>query len=202
MHSEFVEFAKFSGYVVIMAHQLACFFFLWPALFVSECSEQDATAASAVGLSIGVHTDCTPRGSWRDVENTHNMEPWHQYTLALYWSVTTVTTIGFGDITPILPSEVRHLLCEGSVLTSDSSDYYVGAMQMWFAIFAEMFGMAFFALLVDHVVRLSDVLDDKMREANERKNDVVQVVISTRGVCSRYAMYCTSSTTSPSLASV
>ena len=43
-----------------------------------------------------------------------------------------------------------------------------------FTIFAEMFGMAFFALLVDHVVRLSDVLDDHRRERNERKNAVVQ----------------------------
>lgn len=34
--------------------------------------------------------------------------------------------------------------------------------------------MAFFALLVDHVVRLSDVLDDHRRERNERKNAVVQ----------------------------
>merc|ERR1711871_1414293 len=34
--------------------------------------------------------------------------------------------------------------------------------------------MAFFALLVDQVVRLSDVLDNHRQEYNERKNQVIQ----------------------------
>ena len=38
IHSVYIDFAKFTIYVLMMAHALACFFFLWPALFVIECA--------------------------------------------------------------------------------------------------------------------------------------------------------------------
>ncbi len=156
IHSVYIDFSKFTIYVLILAHALACFFFLWPALFVVECAPLpnadllDDAGSPVVAESIEVTEDCTPLGSWRDMEMLHTASPGHSYVMAMYWSVTTITTIGFGDVTPVLQCEIV------------------------FTIFAEMFGMAFFALLVDQVVRLSDVLDNHRQEANERKNQVIQ----------------------------
>ena len=198
IHSEYIEFLKFMVYVTIMAHDVACFFFLWPALFVNECSEADVGRLAAANLSA-LQLECTPLGSWRDVEGLQTADELEQYVWALYWSVTTITTIGFGDVTPSLQCELVY------------------------TIVVEVFGMAFFALLVDHVVRLrcdplpsphlryvwsasyivqcmvaestahgwlrgvvvcwcghSDVLDDHQREQNERKNAVVQFMSEHR----------------------
>ena len=56
----------------------------------------------------------------------------------------------YGDITPELHEEIM------------------------FVVTAELFGMAFFALLVNQVTRLSDVMDHATRETDEQKNLVVQ----------------------------
>lgn len=75
--------------------------------------------------------------------------PFEQYSRALYWSMTTITTIGYGDVTPIRVGEIL------------------------FTIMAEFIGILIFALLVDKVVQLSEVLD-RDRESNHAKNEVVQ----------------------------
>lgn len=156
VHSVYVDFSKFTIYTVILAHALACIFFLWPALFVSDCSAlpnadpSDDEAPTITAIADDTADDCTPLGSWRETEELQDKSAWHSYVLAMYWSVTTITTIGFGDVTPVLQCEII------------------------FTIFAEMFGMAFFALLVDQVVRLSDVLDNHRQEQNECKNQVIQ----------------------------
>ena len=156
IHSVYIDFTKFTIYVLILAHVLACFFFLWPAVFVVECAplpsdeSLDDAGLSGAAATIDDADDCTPLGSWRDSEMLYGAPAEHAYVLAMYWSVTTITTIGFGDVTPVLQCEII------------------------FTIFAEMFGMAFFALLVDQVVRLSDVLDNHRHEVNERKNQVIQ----------------------------
>ena len=156
IHSVYIDFAKFTIYVMILAHVLACFFFLWPAVFVVDCAPLPSAESLDVAGSLGAalttdnNDDCTPLGSWRDSEMLNGAPAGHAYVLAMYWSVTTITTIGFGDVTPVLQCEII------------------------FTIFAEMFGMAFFALLVDQVVRLSDVLDNHRHETNERKNQVIQ----------------------------
>jgi hypothetical protein len=111
----------------------------------------------------------------------------HQYVWALYWSVTTITTIGFGDVTPVLRCETHAFFATfytkpehfprqapGQIEEKLRTEAFSRRCEIVFTIFAEMFGMAFFALLVDQVVRLSDVLDDNRREDNERKNQVVQ----------------------------
>eukprot|EP00961_Rhodomonas_salina_P280250 3786058-Rhodomonas_salina.3 len=36
--------------------------------------------------------------------------PWQQYVVSLYWTVTTMTTVGWGDITPQSVPEVAFTL--------------------------------------------------------------------------------------------
>ena len=98
VHSATIEFIKFTVYVLLMAHALACVFFLWPALFVKECSLLTESGFD----QHDSQKECTPLGSWRDDDKVHGAPVVYQYVWALYWSVTTITTIGFGDITPLL----------------------------------------------------------------------------------------------------
>lgn len=154
IHSQYISFSKFTTYVLYVAHIMASLFFLWPSIFVAECSL--VSNSGGTDDSAG-EVECTPLGSWRDVhgvwlkdEHELGKEPNEQYTHALYWAVTTITSIGYGDITPELESEIA------------------------FVIAAELFGMAFFALLVNQVTRLNDVMDHAVRETRNEKNDVVQ----------------------------
>ena len=75
---------------------------------------------------------CTPHNSWREEFIPLDQDsPFEQYSRALYWSMTTITTIGYGDVTPIRVGEIL------------------------FTIMAEFIGILIFALLVDKVVQLS-----------------------------------------------
>ncbi|MCB0549833.1 MAG: cyclic nucleotide-binding domain-containing protein [Phaeodactylibacter sp.] len=54
----------------------------------------------------------------------------NRYIDALYWSVTTITTVGYGDITPITPTEKIY------------------------AIFAMLMGLGFYGFLIGNITRL------------------------------------------------
>ena len=71
------------------------------------------------------------------------------YVIALYWSLTTMTTIGYGDFGPSTLEEIV------------------------FVLFAEVIGLSFFAVLLDQINNLNEVLGRQEAESNTIKNDVI-----------------------------
>jgi hypothetical protein len=153
---------QFFLYVGIVSHLLACFFFLWPTLFV--CPEDPAMSEDPATPFI---SDTCLQGSWRQAYGldpqpmgcsespevdciVDGMAPNRQYIDALYWSLTTMTTIGYGDRGPQTKDEIL------------------------FVMFAEVFGLAFFALLLTQINNVNDVLGETTQEKNDEKNAVVR----------------------------
>ena len=135
IHTAYIDAAQFFALVLIVAHNLGCFFFMVPALFmdcvpalytVSSTSRDNEASwfGGEIGERIDAHLDpgcngvcgiCresaangTPvptsigiiPGSWRDFYDIEQQPPPDQYVDALYWSLTTMTTIGYGDESP------------------------------------------------------------------------------------------------------
>lgn len=73
----YVRIAKFLLTVLILVHWIACLWFL---------------TSVAAGL---------PDDGWVARAGLRGSPPGLQYTRSLYWSVTTMTTVGYGDITPV-----------------------------------------------------------------------------------------------------
>jgi hypothetical protein len=72
------------------------------------------------------------------------------YVDAIYWSLTTMTTIGYGDRGPVTEDEIV------------------------FVIFAEVFGLCIFALLLTQINTLGEVVGETEAKKNDEKNGVVQ----------------------------
>jgi len=72
-----ISITKCSFGMLVIAHWLACAFHLVP-MFV----------------------DASPHESWIFASDIQDKKPLSRYLFSLYWSITTVTTVGYGDITP------------------------------------------------------------------------------------------------------
>lgn len=77
-----IQFSKLSTVIFIVAHWIACFF--W-TIGKNELEKSE---------------DC-----WIRRANIQDAELFDQYITALYWSFTTMTTVGYGDTFPVTPSE-------------------------------------------------------------------------------------------------
>eukprot|EP01052_Picozoa_sp_SAG31_P037736 SAG31_NODE_4918_length_2868_cov_1.461177_1_plen_688_part_10 len=172
LHSEIASFLRFSFYAAAVAHLLACSFFLLPALVTDVCALEvlhQGVSGQSQNYSLGSNNDnnsskqnliivpdnfdCTPANSWRDTNGLwHSFEGGRssldQYFMSIYWSVTTMTSIGYGDITPVSAAEVK------------------------FVVVAQLVGMCFFALLIDRITRVSSVLEEN-RAHNIRKDAII-----------------------------
>ena len=166
IHTQYVAAIKFSIYVLIAAHILACFFFLIPEITMDKtCALINGTEDCANCDLDG--TTCFYLDSWRTVyeldvpcggvvpcgESAPHLfshsTVWNQYVKSLYWSLTTMTTIGYGDFGPISQSEII------------------------FTMIAEVVGLAVFALLLNQIAVIKEVVGRQQKEHAETKNEIV-----------------------------
>ena len=77
------------------------------------------------------------------------MGPMRSYIDAYYWSLTTMTTIGYGDRGPGTETEIL------------------------FVLFAEVFGLCVFALLLMQINTLGEVVGAAEQKKNDEKNGVI-----------------------------
>jgi len=99
VHSIAIKVLKFFFLITIIAHTCACFFVGVEKIYQS----QDRSYENFHGY----HED-----SWL----VRYQQSWDQpmmvvYLRALYWSFTTLCTVGYGDITPLLPLEIIFTIC-------------------------------------------------------------------------------------------
>ena len=80
----------------------------------------------------------------------NQMEPYSQWIQSFYWAITTMTTIGYGDRGPQNEHEIV------------------------FTIVAELIGLAFFALLIQTINTLNEVLGLKEQQQKATKNKLVE----------------------------
>ncbi len=83
----YLRFFRFAVMLSLEAHVFACIFYY--------LSRQEAVSGSANWLDVCAATK--PHGELDKM--------WEQYLFSLYWSVTTLCTLGYGDVTPQTYSE-------------------------------------------------------------------------------------------------
>jgi len=153
VHSVKRGFLVYVFFFFCTAHFLGCLFFIAPRLASKDQREHGWLARYGRGY-----------------ENTSKSRQW---MLSFYWSVTTISTIGYGDIVPWLMPE------------------------MWVAIATEFVGTMAFALLVMHIQKLYEVYHDEAGlggHANERDElsrymDAMRVGVGLRRRVHKYLNY-------------
>ncbi|KAJ1460271.1 hypothetical protein M885DRAFT_24871 [Pelagophyceae sp. CCMP2097] len=150
IHTVKLAFVIYAIFTLLVAHLLGCLFWLAPDVFPSR---------GGSGLS------------WKEFNGLTRFEEQRQYLNCLYWAITTMTTLGYGDLAPRLEAE------------------------MVIAVFAEIIGATAFALLVMHIQKLYDVLiEDDGNNVRQRNDlavylDQMHVRRSLKGKVMRYLSY-------------
>jgi len=109
----------------VIAHLLGCFWF-----YTAEHASQGETDPCESGLLLCSGEDAKVVTWWEALDISEDNK-WEQYWAALYWSFTTMTTVGYGDITP----------------KSDAERVY--------AIFSMIFGATIFGYIVGSIAALA-----------------------------------------------
>ena len=138
-----LSLVKFILGTLMIAHWLACFWKLtgrtvaekddWVTNYYSNFVDSDlfATCYAETELPNELHA-CM------------NLSPWNMYIAALYWALVTMSTIGYGDVTPTNTEE------------------------RFFVILAMLIGTSVFAYVVGSVCGIVASMDKKSNEHHER----------------------------------
>ena len=124
---------RFAIAAALVTHVVACTWFL---------------TASAQGF---------PEGNWAETAGIESAPPTEQYVRSLYWTITTMTTVGFGDITP-----------------SRTTEYLVAMLVM-------LLGASLYAFLVGSIASLLSSLNVERNRHRDRVQNL-SYYLQQRGV--------------------
>ncbi|MDT0552098.1 ion transporter [Urechidicola vernalis] len=129
----FLRIAKFFSVIMLLSHIIACGWYL--SAFLSKFPEK----------------------SWAVLENIHISDVFTQYVRSIYWTITTMTSVGYGDIVPHLNYE------------------YI------FSIIAMLIGASTYAFIIGNIASLISSLD--AQKSNYWNNlDSLKLYLKQRGV--------------------
>ena len=100
IQSKIGRFAKLIGFIIFLAHMCGCIFIMFGGLAVWQIEEDSVTLRTRLGSGWLSNDEMT------SYEFEDEMDKNYVYLLSMYWAVTTLTTVGYGDITPTTPEEI------------------------------------------------------------------------------------------------
>jgi len=132
-----LKLLKFLSLVFIIAHVIAC---AWVGICNMYRSGYDRSFENYYGY---------PEDCWMvRFQSTYATPNGTRYLRALYWAFTTLTTVGFGDITPLMPLEII------------------------FTIFVQIMGSSLFGYIIGNVASLMTRDDETVLMIKEKMRAV------------------------------
>jgi potassium voltage-gated channel Eag-related subfamily H protein 7 len=134
--------------VFALCHWLACLW--WIVIGIDDQTEQKFTSIYDDGVGMWKVTNITETVplSWATGYGMGTNEQWEQYLTSVYWSCMTVTTIGYGDVTPKTNAE------------------------RGVAIFGMCVGAAAYAFIVGNICGIIATMDQATTEFNATLDDL------------------------------
>jgi hypothetical protein len=131
-HPGYLRVLKYLGVVLVIAHCIACLWF------------------------VSAYVDGFPADSWVVAAGIESSDALTQYVRSLYWTITTMTTVGYGDISP-----------------GRTSEYLLGSIIM-------LLGASLYAFIIGGVASLLGNLQAARNSYREQIESVEQYLRSRR----------------------